>query len=102
MNALMHVVDHANKIYKADCLGWEDVINGACELLTLRDLERFAALCNNAHDTVGGEYHLYEEWQLSFLGCPTYIRIRSGVEACKEDEGGNKENWGGGNKSNGG
>jgi hypothetical protein len=58
MNALIHVVDHANKSYKADCLGWEDVISDAHKLLTLRDLERCAALCNDAHDAVEGEYHL--------------------------------------------
>jgi hypothetical protein len=73
MNALIHMVDHTNKSYKADCLGWEDVISGARKLLTLRDLERFTALCNDGHDAVEGKYHLYKEWQLSFLGCPTYI-----------------------------
>jgi hypothetical protein len=30
MNALIHVVDHANKSYQANCLGWEDLISGAC------------------------------------------------------------------------
>ena len=58
MNALMHVVDHASKSYEANCLGWEDVISGARELLTLRDLERFAALCNDAHGAVESEYLL--------------------------------------------
>ncbi len=67
------MVDHTNESYKANRLGWEDVISDARKLLTLRDLERFAALCNDAHDAVEGEYHLYKEWQLSFLGRPTYI-----------------------------
>jgi hypothetical protein len=62
MNVLVHVVDHANESYEADCLGWEDVIIGARKLLTLRGLERFAVLCNDAHDTIEGEYHLYKEW----------------------------------------
>jgi hypothetical protein len=73
MNALIHVVHHANKSYKADCLGWEDVISIIHKLLTLRDLERYVSLCNDAYDAVEGEYHLYEEWQLLFLGRPTYI-----------------------------
>ena len=73
VNDLVHVVDHANKSYKANHLGWEDVISGACKLLTLRDLERCVALCNDAHDAIEGEYHLYEEWQWSFLGRPIYI-----------------------------
>jgi hypothetical protein len=34
MNALIHVVDHASKSYKADCLGWKDLISGARNLLT--------------------------------------------------------------------
>jgi hypothetical protein len=38
MNALIHMVGHANESYKADHLGWEDVISGARELLTLRAL----------------------------------------------------------------
>ncbi len=101
MNALVHVVDQANKSYKANCLGWEDVISGACKLLTLRDLERCVALCNDAHDAIEGEYHLYEEWQWSFLGRPIYIWIRNGVEGCKDNEESDVENWGGGNKSNG-
>ncbi len=63
MNAIIHVVDHANKSYKADCLGWKDVISIARKLLTLRDLERFAALRNGAHDAVEGEYSLYKDWQ---------------------------------------
>ncbi len=61
VNTLIHVVDHANESYKADRLGWEDVISGARKLLTLGDLERFAALCNDIHDAVEGEYHLYKE-----------------------------------------
>ncbi len=102
MNTLLHVVEHANKSYKANHLGWGDVISGAHELLTRRDLERFAALCNDAHDAVEGEYHLYKEWQLLFLGRPTYIQIRHRVEGCKDDEGSNEENWGGSDQSNDG
>jgi hypothetical protein len=73
MNALIHVVDHANKRYEANCLGWRDVIRGACNLLTRRDFQRFLALCNDGHDAVEGEYSHQENWQSSFLGCPTYI-----------------------------
>jgi hypothetical protein len=62
MNALMHVVDHASKSYEANCLGWEDVISGAHDLLTHRVLERFTAMCNDDNDAVEGEYHLYKEW----------------------------------------
>jgi hypothetical protein len=102
MNALIHVVDQANEHYKADCLGWRDVISGARNLLTCRDLERFAALCNDGHDAVEGEYHLYKNWQSLFLGHPTYILIRNGVKGHKEDEGGNNKSWGGGVESNGG
>ncbi len=68
MNTLIHVVVHTNKSYKANHLGWEDVISGAYKLLTRRDLGRFAALCNDDHDVVEGEYHLYKEWQSLFLG----------------------------------
>jgi hypothetical protein len=52
----------------------------ANDLLTRRDLGRFAALCNNGAKSVEGEYYLYKNWQSSFPGCPTYIRIRNGVE----------------------
>ncbi len=90
MNALIHVVDHANKSYEADHLGWEDVISGARDLLTCRDLGRFAALCNDDHDAVEGEYHLYEEWQSLFLGCPTYIWIRNGVRVTRKMKGATK------------
>jgi hypothetical protein len=101
MNALIQVVDHANERYKADCLGWRDVISGARNLLTPRDLERFAALCNDGHDAIEGEYHLYKNRQSSFLGCPTYIRTRNGVKGHKEDEGSKDKSWGGSGKFNG-
>jgi hypothetical protein len=58
MNALIHVVDHTNESYKANHLGWEDMISGARELLTLRGLERFADLCNDDHDDIEGEYQM--------------------------------------------
>jgi hypothetical protein len=89
MNALAHVVDHANKRFEADCLGWNDVISSANDLLTHHDLGRLAALCNDGYDAVEGEYHLYKNWQLSFLGRPTYIRIRNGGKGHKEVEGSN-------------
>jgi hypothetical protein len=107
MNALVHVVDHANKCFEANCLGWRDVISSANDLLTRRDLGRFAALCNKCYDPVEGEYYLYKNWHFSFLGCPTYILIRNGVEGHKEVEGSNyvgsdNESWGGSIKSTGG
>ncbi len=73
MNALVHVVDHANEHFEADHSEWRDVISSAHDLLTHRDLERFAALCNESYDAVEGEYYLYKNWQFLFLGCPTYI-----------------------------
>jgi hypothetical protein len=60
MEALVHVVDHANKHFEADRLRWMTVISSAHNLLTYCDLERFAALCNYGHQSVDGEYHLYE------------------------------------------
>ncbi len=101
MNALIHMMEHANKSYKTDCLGWEDVISGARNPLTCRDLGRFVALCNDDHDAIEGEYHLYKEWWSLFLGHPTCILIRNGVEGHKEDEGSDKESWSGGNEING-
>ncbi len=65
------------------------MVSGAGGLLTLRDFERFTALCNDDHDALKGEYHLYKEQQLLFLGGPTYIQFRNEVEVCKEDEGNN-------------
>jgi hypothetical protein len=107
MDALVHVVDHTNKFFEAHHLGWRDVISSAHDLLTFRDLGRSAALCNNGHDAVESEYYLYKNWQSSFLGCPTYIWIRNGVEGHEEvvgsnNEGSNDENWGGSIKSTGG
>jgi hypothetical protein len=109
MNTLVHVVDHANKCFEADCLGWRDVISSANDLLTCRDLGRFANLCNNGHKSVEGEYYLYKNCQFLFLflGCPTYIWIRNGAEGHKEVVGSNyigsnNESWGGSTKSTGG
>jgi hypothetical protein len=62
MDALVHMVDHANKRFEADCLGWRDVISSAHNLLTHRDLERFAALCNNGNKSIECEYYLYKYW----------------------------------------
>ncbi len=56
MNALVHVVDHVNEHFEANCLWWRDVISSAHDLLTHRDLERFAALCNESYDAVESEY----------------------------------------------
>ncbi len=86
MNAFVHVVDHANKRFEANCLGWRDVISSTHDLITHHDLERFAALCNESSDAVEGEYYLYRNWQFLFLGCPTYIRIRNGVMGYEEDK----------------
>jgi hypothetical protein len=104
MDALVHVVDHTSKHFEADCLGWRDVISSAHNLHTCHDLERFAAMCNNGHESVEGEYYLYKNWQSSFLGRPTYIRIRNGVEGHekvegREDKGSDNESWGGSIKS---
>jgi hypothetical protein len=99
MNALVHVVDHANKCFEANCLGWRDVISSANDLLTHHDLGRFVALCNNSHKSVEGEYYLYKNWQFSFLGCPTYIQIRNGVGS--NYVGSNDKSWGGSTKSTG-
>ncbi len=100
MNALVHVVDHVNKCFEANCLGWRDVISSAHDLLTHHDLERFVALCNESYDALEGEYYLYKNWQFLFLGCPTYIWFRNGVEGHKEDKesnyvGSNDGSWGG-------
>jgi hypothetical protein len=107
MNALVHVVDHANKCFEANCLGWRGVISSANDLLTCHDLGRFTALCNNGHESVEGEYYLYKNWQFLSFGLPTYIWIRNGVEGHKEVEGSNyvgsnNKSWGGSNKSTGG
>jgi hypothetical protein len=107
MDALVHVVDHTNNCFEANHSGWRDVISSAHNLLTCHDLERFAALCNNCHDAVAGEYYLYKNWQSSFLGYPTYIWIRNGVKGHKEVEGSNDkgsddESWGGSIESTGG
>ncbi len=107
MDALLYVVDHTNKFFEANCLGWRDVISSANNLLTPCDLGRFAALCNNGHKSVEGEYYLYKNWQSSFFGCPTYIWIRNGVKGHKEVEGSNNigcndKSWGGSIESTGG
>jgi hypothetical protein len=107
MNALVHVVYHANKCFEAYCSGWRIVISSASDLLTCRDLGRFAALCNDGYGAVEGEYYLYKNWHSSFLGSPTYIRIRNGVKGHKEvegrdDVGSNNKSWGGSIKSTGG
>ncbi len=109
MNALVHVVDHANKCFEANHLGWRDVISSAHDLLTYHDLERFATLCNESYDydAVEGEYYLYKNWQFLFLGRPTYIQIRNGVEGHEEDKesdymGSNNGSWGGSIESTGG
>jgi hypothetical protein len=54
MEALVHVVDHANERYEADCLGWRNVISSAHNLLTCRDLHRFGSLCNDGYDAIQG------------------------------------------------
>jgi hypothetical protein len=106
MNPLVHIVDHANERFEANCLGWRDVTSSANDLITCCDLGRFAALCNAGYDAVEGEYYLYKNWQFSFFGHPTYIRIRNGVEGHEEDKesnyvGSNTESWGGSTESTG-
>jgi hypothetical protein len=107
MNALVHIVDHANKHFEANCLEWRDVITSANDMLTCHDLGRFAALCNNGHESMEGKYYLYENWQFLFLGRSNYIRIRNGVKGHKEVEGSNyigrdNKSWGGLTESTGG
>jgi hypothetical protein len=60
MNALVHIVDHANERFEANCSGWRDVISSGNDLLTRRDLGRLATLCNDSHDATEGEYYLYK------------------------------------------
>jgi hypothetical protein len=107
MNAFVHVVDHTNECFGADCFGWKDVISSANDLLTCCDLVRCMALWNDGYDAVEGEYYLYKDWQFLFLGCPTYIWIRNGVKGHKDVEGrdykgNNNESWGGSTESTGG
>jgi hypothetical protein len=83
------------------------VISRANHLLTRCDLGGSGALCNQSFDAVEGEYYLYKNWQFSFLGPPTYIRIRNGIEGHEEDKesnyvGSDNGSWGGGVKSTGG
>jgi hypothetical protein len=107
MNALIHVVDHANECFEANCSGWRDVISCANHLLTCHDLGGFVTLCNQSFDAVEGEYCLFKNWQFLFLGPPTYIQIRNGVEGHEEDEESNYDgsddgSWGGSIESTGG
>jgi hypothetical protein len=83
------------------------VISNANDLLTRHDLGKFAALCNEGYDAMEGEYYLYKNWLFPFLGHPTYIWTRNGVEGHKEVEGSdyvgsNDESWGGSIESTGG
>ncbi len=39
------------------------------------------------HESVEGEYYLCKNWKSSFLGRPTYIWIRNGIEGHKEVKG---------------
>jgi hypothetical protein len=107
MNAIIHIVHHANERFEANRSGWRDVISRANHLLTCRDLGGFGALCNQIFDAVEGEYYLYKNWKFLFLGPPTYIWIRNGVgghELDKESNyvGSEDGSWGGGIESTGG
>ncbi len=84
MDALIYIVDHTNKCSEANHLQWRDVISSANNLLTCHDLGRFAALCNNGHESVEGEYYLNKNWQSLFLGSTAYIWIRNGAKGHKE------------------
>ncbi len=95
MEDLVCMVDHANERYKADCLGWGNVISSAHNLLTRPDLHRVASLCNDGYDAVQGEYYLYKHWQSLFVGHPAYIWIRNGVEGHEEDKESDDKSWGG-------
>ncbi len=63
------------------------MISSANDLLTCHDLGRFAALCNNGHKFIQGEYYLYKNLQSLLHGRPTYIQIRNGFEGHEEVEG---------------
>jgi hypothetical protein len=107
VEALVCVVDHANKRFEADRLGWRAVISSVHNMLTRHGLKRFAALCNDGHESIEGVYYLYKHWQSLFLGSPTYIKIRNGVEGHKEveesnDKGSNNKSWGGSIECTGG
>jgi hypothetical protein len=58
MNAFIHIVDHVNECFEADCSGWRDVISHANHLLTRRDFGGFTALCNQSFNAMEGEYYL--------------------------------------------
>jgi hypothetical protein len=60
MNGLVNVMDHVNKCFEVNCLGWRDVIRRANDLLTCRDLGWFAALCNEGYDAMEGEDYFYK------------------------------------------
>jgi hypothetical protein len=104
MEALVCMVDHRNEQYEANLLGWGNVISSAHNLLTCRDLHRFASLCNDGCDAVQGEYYLYKHWQSLFVGRPAYIQIRNGVEGegHKEDKESDNNSWGGSDGTKGG
>jgi hypothetical protein len=80
MNAITHAVDKAHECYDNDPDEWGEVIEAASELLTCKDVRRFANLCNMGHRDVGScEYNRVEEYNSSFTTRPTYYVIRHGV-----------------------
>jgi hypothetical protein len=80
MNAITRAVDKAHECYNNDPDEWGKVIEAASELLTRKDVRRFANLCNAGHRDVGScEYDCVEEYNSSFATRRTYYVIRRGV-----------------------
>ncbi len=93
MNAITHAVDNAHECYDNDPDEWGKVIKAASELLTCKDVRRFANLCNAGHRDVGlGEYDHVEEYNSSFATRPTYYVIRRRVLEDDEDVWEDEEN----------
>jgi hypothetical protein len=93
MNAITRAVDKAHECYDNDPDEWGEVIEAASELLTRKDVRRFANLCNAGHRDVGScEYDRVEEYNSSFATRPTYYIIRCGVLEDDEDMWEDEEN----------
>ncbi len=93
MNAITRAVDKAHECYDNDPDEWGKVIKAASELLTRKDIRRFANLCNAGHRDVGlREYDRVKEYNSSFATRPTYYVIRRGVLEDDEDVWEDEEN----------
>jgi hypothetical protein len=93
MNATTHAINNAHECYDNDLDEWGEVIEAASELLTCKDVRRFANLCKAGHRDVGSrEYDCVEEYNSSFATRPTYYVIRRGVLEDDEDVWEDEEN----------